>query len=291
MKHPAERLPQIEVEIVENKGFQDLELLEFVSKYPHAADIMCAQSLLFKKDGVYSLPTLISKDEEQSVPEKSDQAFRARVARHTISVGFTMNLLLRFIGEKNGFSFPQYLENQATETMTLHDLKKIQEIKWRAPLGSSDKAYDAAEAHLADLLSRSGYAPEFVQLAGSIGHNGAKDFITAPSMWTIIRQCAYLSDDLLQETIIQPDILAKVHRLQTDPKYVEANDAGFPDRPGHPSFTNPDGSLRKKYDVQEDATVQMAKNVSALLGIEWQDLGKFLIQKATERKIYSALIN
>src|SRR5205807_7497881 len=120
--------------------------------------------------------------------------------------------------------------------MAIHDINKIQEIRWRKVLGSSDKAYNAAEEHMADLLRRAGYPEEFVQLAGSVGHNGARDYLTAQGLWPLIRQCAYLSDDLLQETQIQTDILAKVRRLKTDPKYTELNQTGFPERQQYSRF-------------------------------------------------------
>lgn len=277
-----------EVLILENRGFKEAELLKFIEDYPREAGILFMQSLLFKQDNNYIFPSMPTKEEEDASAEKADQGFRARDGRHSVAVGFTFNLLLTSLLESGKIPMSNYTIHNGTGAMSLHDIKKLEEMRGRAIYGSSDIAYDKAEIYLADILHNAGFAPEFAQLAGSIGHNGAKDFITSPEMWTIIRQCAYLADDLLQETVIQSDILAKVHRLQTQPRYVEANNAGFPDRLGHPDFTKSDGTLRKKYDVQKEATIQMARNVSELLGIEWQDLGKYLIQKATEKKIYQA---
>src|SRR3989338_2792069 len=142
--------------------------------------------------------------------------------------------------------------------------------------------------HVTDLLLKAGYPPEFVQLPGSIGHNGARDFVTAPLLWPLIRQAAYLSDELLQETVIQPDITAKSRRLQTDTRYADLNNSGFPERSYLPQFTNPDQTLRPKYKIQEEATIQMAINLSDKFMIEWSDLGRFLIQTAVEREIYRA---
>lgn len=277
--------------IVENNGFGDRELLEFIKQHPHAAGILFMHSLLLKKGDEFSFPTTPTKEEENESAEKADLGFRARVGRHSIAVGLTFNLLLTLLSETRQIPINDYVLNIGTEVMCLHDAKKLEEIRGRQVYGSSDEAYNHAERYLASILNNAGYPPQFVRLAGNIGHNGAKEYLTAPEMWTIIDQCAYLADELLQETVIQKDILGKVHRLQTDPKYDEANRTGFPDRQGHPTFTNPDGSLKRKYDIQEEATKQMAQNVSSLLGIEWQDLGKYLILEAKARGYYQALID
>lgn len=277
-----------EIIVTENLGFGEKELLAFLKDYPQAVRIMNADSLVFGTDDQLRFPTPVSPEEEKSDPELANRGFRRRVAMHTSAVGATMNVLLNSLRESGAIDLDDTTLVLATQVMSLHDLKKLNEILWRSTLGSSDAAYDAAEAHLADLLRRAQFPEEYVQLAGSIGHNGAKDFITAPYLWPLIRQCAYLSDDLLQEAVIQADPLAKVARLKTDPRYTQANAAGFPDRRSYSGFTKVDGTLIPKYDIQELATTRMLDNVGKALKIQGKDLGRFLIVKAIRTGLYQA---
>ena len=75
-------------------------------------------------------------------------------------------------------------------------------------------------------------------------------------------------------------IFRYIKGVKIDPKYKEAHQAGFPDMKGHPAFTYSDATLRRKYDVQEEATMIMASNVAEVLDIPWQELGKFVMSKA-----------
>ncbi len=278
------RLPEIVIK--ENQGYKETELLKFLAGYPRVTQVMNADSLVFGKGDQIRFPSPVSPEEEKADPELANRAFRRRVALHTTSVGATMNTMLDSLGVNKAIDLDETTVSSATQTMILHDLKKLNEIIWRPALGSSDAAYDAAEAHLADLLRRAHYPEEYVQLAGSIGHNGARDYMTAPHLWPLVRQCAYLADDLHQETIIQIDPLAKVRRLKTDPRYADANAVGFPDRTNYPGFTKEDGSLTPKFDIQEQATIWMADNVGRALGIRGRDLGKYLILQATDKGLY-----
>ena len=277
-----------EKEIKENFGFKEEALIDLLRAHPRAAQIMQAQSLVFGKEGGLKFPSPVTQEEERDDPELADRAFRGRVVRHTVAVGMTMNLLLDSLNSV-GFEFDDEAHFVATEVLMLHDLKKIEEIRLRKVLSSADKAYNVAEEHLADLLSRVGYPEEYVQLAGSLAHNGARDFITAPHLWPLVRQCAYLSDELLQETKIQTDILAKVRRLKNDSRYQEVNLSGFPERSDYAAFVLPDGKLKPKYDIQEEGTVTMAKNVSNVLVIEWESLGRFLVVRASKQGVYEVV--
>lgn len=276
-----------EVIIRENEGYGEQELLGFLSHYPRVVQVMNADSLLFGKDSL-RFPSQVAPEDEKADPELANRAFRRRVAMHTASVGLTMNSLLVGLGEAGAVDLDDMSLSLGTQAMTLHDLKKLNEILWRGALGSSDKAYDAAEAHCADLLRRAGLPEEYVQLAGSVGHNGARDFMTARHLWPLVRQAAYLSDDLHQETVIQADPLAKVRRLKGDARYAELNAAGFPDRAEYPGFSRVDGGLTPKFDIQEAATTQMLHNVGEALGVSGMDLGKYLIVKETGSGLYKA---
>src|SRR3989338_1847287 len=276
-------------QIESNMGFESSGMLRFLSQNPRVSQIMNAYSFAFiDRSGDWKFPTTVLPEGEKTDPELANQAFRGRVARHTTAVGMTMNMILTELESSSDVGLDSDTIRLATEVMVLHDIGKLEEILLRQPLGSSGKAYDLAEDHVTDLLLKAGYPPEFVQLPGSIGHNGARDFVTAPLLWPLIRQAAYLSDELLQETVIQPDITAKSRRLQTDTRYADLNNSGFPERSYLPQFTNPDQTLRPKYKIQEEATIQMAINLSDKFMIEWSDLGRFLIQTAVEREIYRA---
>ena len=279
----------LEKEIKENFGFKEEALIGLLKEHPRAVQIMGAQSLVFETDKALIFPTPVSPKDEAADPELADKAFRGRVARHTVAVGVTMDLWLEALIEAGAVEIDDKAHFLATEALILHDLKKIEEIKLRKALGSSDLAYDIAGEHLADLLTKMGYPEEYVQLTGSLAHNGARGFLTAPYLWPLVRQCAYLSDEFVQEISIQSDILSKVKRLKNDSRYMEANLGGFPERKDYPTFVLPDGGLRPKYDIQEEATITMAKNVSSVLGIGWESLGRFLIKRAYEEGIYDAV--
>jgi len=268
------------LQIVENVGYADQALLGFLRGSPRVRTLLFSEGLIYVGDRPFFYNTA-TPEQEKADPRVANEAFMARVARHSVSVGLTMGLMMEAVYPGRGD-----LVETAREVMALHDLKKVAEIRWRKLFGSSDRAYDAAEQYITQVLTIAGFPPDYVTMAGSIGHNGARDFLTAPELWTIPRMIAYLADDLHQETIIQPDILAKVHRLQTDPRYAEANAAGFPERGRYPMFVNADGSLRTKYELQELATTMMAQQVAAKLGIRWQDLGKYLIAQSIESGLY-----
>lgn len=283
-----------EVIITENHGFKEPELLLFLQERPKVIDIMSGDDFIFRAGTDIQFPSPVTPDEEKANPELAARAFRRRVALHTTAVGATYFLLITNLAEAGVIDLDRERVRTETEVMTLHDLNKIHEIRWRRALGSSDNAYNAAEEHLASLLRRAGYPEESIELAGSIGHNGARDFLLASqgsSPWSLSRQAAYLADELLQETVIQVDPLAKARRVQSDPRYEEANKAGFPEQHGNPLFTFPDGSLRPKFDLQFEATQQMTDNVGRALGIPGSNLGKFLIQKATNANLYTATVS
>lgn len=272
-----------------NLGFKEPALLQFLRQYPKAGSILQARSLAFSdRDNDWSFPSLVTREDENSNPELKNQAFRGRVGRHSVAVGMTMNILLDELGKASDSSLEPEIIRFSTEVMILHDIGKLEEILLRGSLGSSDKAYDFAENHSTNLLTEAGYPPEFVLLSSSVGHNGARDFTTAPILWSLIRQAAYISDDLLQETTIQEDIIAKTKRLQTDPRYSELNKTGFPERRYLPRFVDSEGQLRPKFVIQEEATIQMARNIGSGLGRNWHDIGRLLIQEGVKRGVYTA---
>ncbi len=293
MKH--EILLSHDVLLNESPKYTEEQLLIFLKQYPRVIQLMTADSLVFIKDGKITFPKPISPDEERSDAELANQAFRRRVAMHTTAVGLTMNILLNALMECELVKLKKHDIALATEAMCLHDLKKLNEIFWRKTMKPSDRgpspsdmAYDAAEAHLANLLMLAGLPPEYIQLAGSIGHNGARDYIVASSLWTKIRICAYLADEIMQETAIQTDPLAKVKRLQQDQRYSELNEAGFPDQRDYLGFTRADGTLTSKFEIQEMATTLMLNEIGQALDIAGEDLGKFLVVKATEQGFYQS---
>jgi hypothetical protein len=87
----------------------------------------------------------------------------------------------------------------------------------------------------------------------------------------------------MQETTIMGNVMAKTDRLLVDSKYAELNRAGFPEMADHSAFVRKDGSLRPKFEVQADATRQMAENVMRIItGEEGKgpQLGQFVIERA-----------
>lgn len=279
----SENRIDFKVRIENNNGYKDESLSEFLVNYSKAGQILSSESLVFEKEHVFYLPSLISKDQEHMRPELADLGFRGRVARHTISVGMTMGIFADILG------LDDYSKRFSIESMLMHDLNKIAEIKLRGPLNSVDDAYNLAEDRTSNILRKSGYPEEYVQLSSSVGHNGARDFLTSPHLWSSTRQAAYLADDLLQETVIQEDILAKTNRLKADLKYRELNVLGFPERKNHPTFFDfKNNKLINRFDLQEKATIMMAKNVAEIIGIDWRDLGNYLIKSAVSRGVYTA---
>lgn len=266
-------------------GYKESALLDLLARYPRAIGLMQARSLIFAKDNNLNFPSLVSKESESSDPEAVDHARRRRIALHTVAVGLNMNLLLTLLKEKGALRITSKTLNTLTELMILHDLNKMNEIFWRNVMVDDD-AYDLAEEVLSAVLCKSGFSTSLVKLSSSVGHNGAKDFVTDSSMWPLTRQCAYLADDLLQETKIQENPLAKVTRLKSDSFYAPINKVGFPDRKNHSAFVRKDGTLVPKYDIQEKATTEMLKNVGGALGIGGMELGSFLIAEAIKRGLY-----
>lgn len=287
-----ERLAPHEITITENDGFREEELLRFLQQYPRVVNTLSGYDYVFQVGDHVRFPSLTTIEEEKTDPEVASRGFHRRVGMHSSAVGATFSLMLTSLREAGVVLLDDALMSDATCAVTMHDINKVPEIRWRgAAFGSSDEAYDAAEGLTATLLTMLGYPDELVKLAGSVGHNGARDYIAASETdkpWSLMRQAAYLADDLLQDTVIQTDVLAKARQLPG--RYPEAYRAGFPEMRAHPAFTFPDGTLRPKFDIQYEATAHMAENVGQALGIAGSDLGKFLIQRATEANLYTATI-
>lgn len=275
---------------MKNAGFSDKTLLDFLNKHPLVSGLMLSQGLVFSKQKKLVFPSTVSVQEESQDPELAARAFHLRVARHTISVGITMNLLLTSLKEVNILPMDESGIRLATEVMALHDLKKVEEINLRDYFDSQETAYDIAQSHLAGFLKKSGFSDEYVVLVGSIGHIGARDYLTAPGMWSLPRICAYLADELVQENIIQTDILAKTNRLRDDIKYKQLNLSGFPERKNNPLFMEKSNKPKAKFVIQALATQMMASEVGSLLEIPADQLGNYLIERSVNLGLYEATI-
>jgi len=185
----------------------------------------------------------------------------------------------------------QFTNNQvevASQVVSLHGLYKIMEIRTRSIMGN-DGAADSANNQLIDVLKRAHFPEEFVTLATSNSHTAARDFMCSRESWDMMRLSAYLSDELLQENVIQTNYQAKVRRLMLDPRYHELNVSGFPECSGFEEF-NKNGALVPKFNIQEIANKIIVEKISDLLGISATDLGKYIILKAQSMGIYTAVI-
>ncbi len=273
-----------------NSGYSDKTLLDFLNKHPLVSGLMLSQSMVFYKQKRLVFPSNVSTQEESQDPELAARAFHLRVARHTVSVGITMNLLLTSLKDINILPMDETGITLATEVMALHDLKKVEEINLRDYFDSQETAYDIAQKHLAGFLKKSGFSDEYVVLAGSIGHIGARDYLTAPGMWSLPRICAYLADELVQENVIQTDILAKTNRLRDDAKYKELNLRGFPERMNNSLFMENPNQPKPKYVLQALATQMMASEIGSLLEIPADQLGNYLIERSVSLGLYDATL-
>ncbi len=266
--------------------------------------VMMAESLVFvddKDSTKLKFPTEVSPEDDIPNTELGNRAFRRRVAMHTLAVGMTMGILLDALHEVGAIKLEelagekpeqQYerLREICVSVMCLHDLKKLNEINWRGAM-DVDMAYDLAEKHLNHLLTTIGFSSAYADLAGSIGHNGAKDFLVDSPFWNLLKISAYLCDELLQEVVIQLNPWAKVIRLQSDKKYIILNKTGFAKLKDDKRFIRRNGILVPKFSIQAVSTTLMLRKIGSALGIEGKDLGKFLIKRATELGVYKAKVS
>ncbi len=289
-----------EIQILSNDGYAEAALLQTLETFPRATYLMRAMGLVEGVADTLHFPDYVDPEQEKADPQLGKQGFKRRVGLHTVSVGLTMHTLLTSLNEAKATSkssdqvmTPDQIRS-ASEAMIMHDLYKLQEIALRKEYGSETAAYQEAERRLQQLILAAGFSEENAELAGSIGIYGARDFYAEPpEKWSLVRQAAYLSDDLLKETVIQPDITGKIQILKSQrERYQELNDSGFPEMlgSGNERFVSASGQLRPKFDIQEEATIAMADNIGKALKINGSDLGKFLIARTTHQGIYSARV-
>lgn len=280
--------------ITENNGYSEQALLQTLETFPRATYLMRAMGLVEGVAETLHFPEYVDPAAEKSDPALGQQGFKRRVGLHTVSVGLTMQTLLSSLKETGALDMEPDQIRDASEAMIVHDLYKLQEIALRKEYGSETEAYKEAERRLQKLILAAGYTAENAQLAGSVGIYGARDFYAeSPENWSLVRQAAYLSDDLLKETVIQPDITGKIRILKSQlERYKELNDSGFPEMLGSNDerFVTAAGELRPKFDIQEEATIDMATSIGKAFNIPGADLGKYLIAKTASKGIYSAKI-
>lgn len=277
------------ITILSDTGYPEQTLIEFASSRSKVLSLLSSVSLIYSDNsGQVKFPAEVRSQDETADTELADRAFRRRVVIHTLSAGLTMRLLLNLINEVEVKLTSSQIEI-ASQVVALHGLYKIMEIKTRSVF-DSDKASDISNDHLLDMLRKANFPEEFIPLAINNSHMAAKDYIMCSrSSWDILRMCAYLSDELLQENVIQPDCLAKVRRLMLDPRYEELNKSGFPECSDLEDFTR-DGILVPKYRIQELATKLISEKIANLLHLSSADLGKYLIYRAQTAGIYTAVI-